>query len=574
MARLLDEWAVDAGPLSPGAFATFGLSDDERKQPLVVSAATYASFAFSHERGNGSNFGPFVAVLGEAKEHLDYIRDNHPEALRAWHNLSRLVSHPLVAATLNDLLWLLKYNHIEDPHTYAVAAIYRYLEAFDLYSSDDIEHRSLHLHDIAVRTASLARQLNAQYEHFAAIQERCATWLQNDATNSSYWALQAASNLGPHYKPENFDQRIDELHTQYSSSPNAEERTRSESLFAIQLNLATDHAERADIKRAAAAMFLEEAKQEASALKAHHYVLKAEEWARGAQSDADFNHQLLVTRNQLDFDQDLRSIETSVSIPTDELEAVRRAILDAGDHTSALKRIASFGAQVFFDLDAVENTVRELKKQSPLRDLVGITHVSEGGFVCCNPTSVEDRLKRDLAAEHRSVVQFWTKIAIEYVLFAVQEKFSMSEGTIVRHLLEGGIIEPDDADSFANAFSHYWNQEYDAAAHLALPRVESTLRKLSERMGNIITYRPRQGGCAGYMGLGRVLDSLEDSLRCTSTQALRHLLIDPHGMNLRNKYAHGIRSDDPKRDAALVLWIVLWLALLRSDSGKGDKGDV
>ena len=110
------------------------------------------------------------------------------------------------------------------------------------------------------------------------------------------------------------------------------------------------------------------------------------------------------------------------------------------------------------------------------------------------------------------------------------------------------------AASLARGFLHFWNGDYDACVHVAVPKVEAAARALLRELDEGI-YKTQVAQDPGqYPGLYVLLRELEKlALDESWANFLRWLLLGPPGMNIRNDVAHGFVCDISPVYAALVL---------------------
>ena len=563
MARLLDEWVANEDPFNAGFTPSFGLSDEQRLEPIVKAAATrFTSFAFMGDGDKEAYAGPFMHMLGKAPALLDTIKNEHPETLGSWHDLSVYVEDRFLAAKLQDLLWIVRYADRQSPVQYARDAIQNYLRFYDEALSRDFEYKQLHLYHLLLRVANLATKINAADEFHPAVSERCRAWLLDDSSENAYiWPIKVASRLRAAYRPPNLGVCIQAAHAERAASPNHEVRTRREVLFKLELDMAQTTEEKQRIHTEAAEMFLEEAKRAPSDSMSHRYLRQAEEWAQNATGKADLLRAIKSANSDLDLTSDLQKISAGVVVSHDEIQALRDSVLGADNFALALLRIAMKGETTLLNIADLERDVDKSQKENAFVSLLPTLHMHQDGFECCHPTSDEAKREKAVAGAHKMQSQTDAVLWLKDCLRDIPRKYTLSEPHLAECLTVLGVIDQEDAVIFATAFRHYWNEEYVSCVRVAIPSIEATLRNLAASVGGVVTYRRRDEKCGGYIGVPAALDILEDSIGVNATRMLRFLLIDSHAMNLRDRSAHGIRSREPDVDAALTLWIVAWLGL-------------
>lgn len=566
MARRLDEWVADEHPFNAGFTPSFGLSDEQRREPIVMAAATFASFAFMGDGDKEAYAGPFVPMFGEAPALLDYIKDEHPEALGSWHDFSVYVEDRFLAAKLQDLLWIIRYTGQQSPVQYARDAIENYLRFYDEALSRDFEYKQLHLHHLLLRVVNLAKEIRAADEFHPAVSERCRAWLLDSSEDTYIWPIRVAARLLEPHRPADLHVYIRALHDSYASSEDQQRRTMRDGLFELELEMAATPEERSQLQDAAAEMFLEEAQRSSSPMFALAHLEQASEWSHGAASESRLVNEINDFRRTLDLSADLQEISVEVPIPGHEVRQLRERIIEPDDYRDGLTRLVESVASDLQDLDDLRDRIQQARDEPRLLDLIPVKHIHRDGFECCSPATPEDRQWKELAGQHRMLAISIAKLWLEDSLDAIRVRYALEPSTMVEFVTQHGLVGQVEGEAFGRAFRHYWSGDYDSAAHVALPRIESTLRDIAHRAGEATILPPNTGRrkCGGYKPLGAILPLLKDELGENAVKMLQLLLVDSHGMNLRNSYAHGIPSKDPQADAAITLWLALWLGFLRS----------
>ncbi len=570
MARLLDEWVTDQHPFNPGFARSFGLSDEQRLEPLVKAAATFAGFAFKGDRDNKSYVGPFVPMFGDGPELLAYIKNEHPEAFGQWHDLSVYVEDPFLAAKLQDLLWIVKHAERQQPGQYARDAIENYLRFYDSALSRDFEHKPLHLCRLLSRVADLAKAINASDQFHGRLGERCQAWLESSPGEDHIWPIKVAARLLEPYQPAGLRDYVRALHEHYAASGDWQRRTLAEGLFELELEMATTDDERSRVREAAAEMFLAEARMSEQAVFALTHLERAGEWAQGSTSEGHLMRETQDLRSNLDLSADLKKISAEGTIPAQEVHQHRDWIVEPQHFHESIHRLVASTASWLEDLDGLRDRMQSARQETPLIDIIPVRHIHRGGFECCRPTSPEERLEKDMAAQHATLAALAAKLWLEASLDAIQDRYTLAPAAITEFVTEHGLVGQFEGEKFGRAFRHYWDGDYDSAANVALPRIESALRNVALAAGESIITLPEEGRghkCGGYKPLGAILPLLKNTLGESAVHMLRYLLVDNHGMNLRDNYAHGIPSKDPQKDAAIALWIALWLGCLHTGDG-------
>lgn len=117
------------------------------------------------------------------------------------------------------------------------------------------------------------------------------------------------------------------------------------------------------------------------------------------------------------------------------------------------------------------------------------------------------------------------------------------------------------AASLARAFNHFFNNDFEAAAYVATPHIETLVRDLVLQV-NEPAYRLQRGQTPGqYAGLGALLPMLtEYGMDESWARYLQTLLSGVTGINYRNDLLHGFIDDVYSGNAALVLLAALYMS--------------
>ncbi|WP_216365073.1 hypothetical protein [Streptomyces spongiicola] len=130
-------------------------------------------------------------------------------------------------------------------------------------------------------------------------------------------------------------------------------------------------------------------------------------------------------------------------------------------------------------------------------------------------------------------------------------------------LVESG-VHPDFAKALAKAFILYWVGEFEASAHLAVPKVEAAARALLLELNEPLCRTAVGDGSGKFPGLGVLLDPLtENDFDPDWSRFLATFLLE-EGMNVRNLIAHGFMKEVGRETAALGLRAFALLALITS----------
>ena len=186
--------------------------------------------------------------------------------------------------------------------------------------------------------------------------------------------------------------------------------------------------------------------------------------------------------------------------------------------------------------------------------------LDDNGYPIRHVETDEDKRKIDILDYDMLGITFDASLR-QVALDRIGARYSR-DGDSLRAFFETDLIDPDEADAFARALESYWADCPDEALHVALPRVEAVFRRWLA-MGGGLTYRPPRGTIPGRVrGLDSVLNDLSGlypDLELWWRYFRVALTIPSPGINLRNRYLHGLAGAATKQDAAIVLRIAAGL---------------
>ncbi len=180
-----------------------------------------------------------------------------------------------------------------------------------------------------------------------------------------------------------------------------------------------------------------------------------------------------------------------------------------------------------------------------------------------------DRL--ELLRQEGSGISVWSHVGA-MALDAILAKHGQPAEAQLVQFLTRNVMSPRAALTIARAFAHYFREDYEASAHVALPQVEATVRELCKQVGIPVSREPvRDNG--GVAGLGTLLHALDEE-RLLEKSWIRYLttaLTEPAGLNLRNRIAHGLIQEVTREYALVILHIACFLSMLQPEVAATDS---
>ncbi|HEY2717381.1 MAG TPA: DUF4209 domain-containing protein [Solirubrobacterales bacterium] len=265
-------------------------------------------------------------------------------------------------------------------------------------------------------------------------------------------------------------------------------------------------------------------------------------------------------------DLGFESMEESIDLPTEEIR--EQVDLIVGSHATdifeALKRLGDFGPPGGSHAD-IDHEVEEQEKEHPLLNL--FTHSMFGTETSApNFVAGTDESKRLMSRgrQRQFHVGFYGQILYAPMLDeAVDHHGRPSHEELARHFATD-LIGEVRGERIARAVEFFWDGEYDEAAHLIVPRLESILRDVARVSGIPIVRPAEEGRFTGVVSLNVLLAKFRELYGTPWFDYLEALLCDPLATNLRNDIAHGIRQRVGGVDAALLIQAACHLTLIHA----------
>ena len=533
-----------------------------------AAMATLWSLAYglieSSSGGQRDTYGGPYRPLAEFADgvyppYVDTLHE-HGEVLTVWQELSSLVSSPAAAARISDLLWVTR--HGSEPHKHARAAVAHYIAA-----AKSTECDGLSVAQFLDRALELAREVNAVDLATPAL-EHTVEYLRAELRHEDAGRrpgifmrlLRLLVNLPAGDRPSDLDELILTAQGLLEENP-----TVKEALYALKEKLARGNPEKlAQIERETAEMLLEWALQQEGGLARQHWLSRALDVANNKPGASGMRDDILRHIQGVDPDSyDFVSIPVEIEMPPEQVEAIVEAIVGNDGIAPALDRLAIALGSPAGDLEEIERAVDENAQQFVYTRLVGRDFLDDEGRVILHLDSDEDKRRADIV-ERQTLNILVDAGRTQAALDRIRERYSPDPDEI-REFFLCGSINAEQADAFARALEHYWSGRFDESVHVALPRIEAVLRRVLADSGGVVYREPRGAMPGGVRMLGAILKGLRPVFGDSHEgwwRFLRSALTDPLGLNLRNRYLHGLAGPATKHEAALVLKIAALLRFL------------
>ena len=523
-----------------------------------------------HPGGQRDTYGGPYRPLAEFADgvyppYVDTLHE-HGEVLTVWQELTSLVGSPPAAARINDLLWVTR--HGSEPYKHAHAAAAHYIVAAKSAACD-----GLTVAEFLDRAVELLREVNAPDLGEAAI-EYAADYLRTELRHKEAGGrpgifmrlLRLLVSLPAGNRPSDLNNLILIAHGLLEENP-----TVRGGLYQLEEEFVRGDPERvAEVQRAWAEMLLRHALQQEGGLARQHWLSRALDVANNKPGASGMRDVMLRHIQEVDPDSyDFVSMPVEIEIPAEQVEAIVEAIVGIDGIAPALDRLATALGSPAGDPEVIERAVDETAQQFVYTQLVGRDFLDNDGRVILHLDSDEDKRRADVVEREKLSILFDAGVT-QAALDRIGDRYSVSTDEI-REFFLCGYIYAEQADAFARAMEHYWSGRFDESLHVALPRIEAVLRKVLAEAGGVVYNEPRGSSPGGVRTLGPILEDLRPVFGDDHEgwwRSLRTTLTDPLGLNLRNRYLHGLAGPATKHEAAAVLKIAAFLrsVRLRADS--------
>ena len=230
----------------------------------------------------------------------------------------------------------------------------------------------------------------------------------------------------------------------------------------------------------------------------------------------------------------------------------------------ALERFALVGGSPVGDPRETERMVDERAQEFVFMNLAIRDVFDEHSRLIRHAETDESKRELNILGDEANRIR-WDAQFRQVALDRIAERCAVNRVSLT-NFFRTELIDEEQAGAFARAFEHYWAERPDEALLIAMPRIESVFRKSLEASGGVIYDPPRGDRPGGVRGLGSVLHDLAGLATNEVVDWWRffHIALteSPPGLNLRNRYVHGLALEATKRDTVVVLRICVLLRFL------------
>ena len=494
------------------------------------------------------------------------IRSAPDEVKLLWAELVPLVTHPIARARVHDLCFS---AGVGNGRSHAVAAGRAYLG----WVNTDLD--TLHVTEGLVRAWTLSRQVGdaqLEAETYDALLSFAEAQLAERGNPGTIIPLLEALSTSPRFAPPlTGDPSVAFL-------VEAARRLFRPSYLQVRLTammrrLASDDAAIELANRAEIEAHLDEAdRATVAAVRMHHLELAAQTARRFGIRDLE-SQAVSQLQSISPKELGLLQIQARSSLPAYLCEAFLRDFDEAHNWREAIDHFLHTDSPTGDHARNVRAAQRQLEKPS-LRHLFPTKRLGGHGMPQQTVAGEDDRLEEELVSFeiiHSGTYGLWysdalSRVAVTFGVPPLEE--------MVTFFIDAYSCDARIARAFAQALHLFWEGRVTAAAHLAVPKIETAARALLLELDEPI-YRVELGKSIGqFPGLGFLLAQLVRNGFHDDWERFLGTMLLPRGENLRNLLAHGFVDELAPYRAALTLRALGLMMLLSPPDAEVRDADV
>jgi hypothetical protein len=528
---------------------------------MLAVAYVYDLVEEAHEGRRATAGGPYATMWeDESGSYPPRPTDVVAEVRTLWRATRDAIDDPIVGARIGDLLFVTEGMPAHEDARQGAQALLRL--------TDEQAWTPLDRALCMSRALELLRALNDRAALAAAVPD--AVELADSLLDQEhpghpgppFIVVRALIALKPNQRPTGLDPLLDRVVARFA------DHEAHDTALGLAVRATADPQRRETLRRSRLQARID-AMDGAEGLAKVSLLQRAIELARAynltTEADALLKQQQDLPTEELGFE----TVEVSTEIRVDEVRQQVDLIVgsQAADLFDALRRLGSFGPPGGSNAD-IDAELDQQDKEHPIAGL--FTHQLFGpassapNYIANDPES-----KRLLArGRQRKLYTDWygTVLIAPMLDEAVEHHGRPTQDALTKYFATE-LIGAVRGERLARALELFWDQDYDAAAHLIAPRLESILRDIAQHSGITIVKPALDGRFAGVVSLNYVMGKLRALNAETEwLDYLEALLCDPLAVNLRNDIAHGIVEQIGGVNAALLIHAACYLALLRAQT--------
>jgi hypothetical protein len=541
-----------------------GLAKDSESPGLeaIGMAFVYDLVPIQDQDRRERSGGPYAAMWESGDERYPPRPDEVSSEIRElWRTTLDAIVDPIAQARLADLLYV-----ATGPSAHALG---RRAAGALVALTDEEAWEPIYRAECIGRALEILAELNDREELVAAgaravsLVER---FLTQEHAGPPFVALRAVIALKPSNRPDDLPRLLEAVIARFAGT------THEVAALGIAADAATDPQVRAAFHRRQLDARIAEARR-ADGLAKVALLQRAIEFARTHNLHADAASLLHELQETPQSELGLETLEVSTELPSEEIrqEVDRLCGSGASDAFDALRRLGAGMEPPGGSNADVDAEVDKQRRDHPMMDLFGETVVGADTAAPQFIANTEESKRRTgRARQRRLYADFIGSVFVGPMLDEIPTHHGRpSHHELTQHFTTP-LIDEVRAGRIARALELFWDGEYDASAHVLVPRLEAVLRNLARARGITIVKPVTEGRFGGAISLNAVMTKLRElDPDVPWLDYLEALLCDPVEINLRNVIAHGLAPEIGGTSAALLLHAACWLALLAREDQVG-----
>jgi hypothetical protein len=258
-----------------------------------------------------------------------------------------------------------------------------------------------------------------------------------------------------------------------------------------------------------------------------------------------------------------KTVSTEFKIPNAFFRDLLRPFKQADTWTKALS-LWFLTDSPSGDRSSNEATARKVQSQSGFIRLATTVIFGSNDLPKRVVSGDDDAFKRELVRVETMGIHL-CGILLANALDLIKTRFGIPSHEDLKAAIAESGVHPALAEALSKGLLLYWVSEFEASAHLVVPKVEAAARALLLEL-NEPMYRTAVGdGTGQFPGLGVLLKPLTENGFDPDWERFLSTFLLGEGMNVRNLIAHGFMDKVGRETAALALRACALLVLITSD---------
>ena len=270
-------------------------------------------------------------------------------------------------------------------------------------------------------------------------------------------------------------------------------------------------------------------------------------------------------------DMEFQKTTIEFSLPSDVFEGVIGYFVNQSTLAAGLLALITADPPTG-NLDRNTENAAKTAKAAPFMDLLTKKHVGNDALTRYTADDEDERLDEKLAEQENFHMIIGAEIAARS-LDGLMAKFAPSSEELFEIIGAGEHVSDGVSESLAKALLAFHNADWEQAATLSMPRIE-TLARVRLAVSGDLQFEVQRGHKRGqYPQLSRMLVKLKGHLDGSWHRYLWTFLVSPFGRNFRNELAHGFVEQVGVYSSALTLIAALHLALAPVQAAANASGE-